>query len=126
MCNSTEGELSSTVIRRCGASFGGFRLLWGKRVTFFGVNDNDGDGDNNNDNSNNQQMQTTSTLLPQHTCVPSAGKMSSSRIKRNQLHFNIRREIGVKLSKGHLYGNIPKPVQKSDEGTVTIFWNQQV
>jgi len=57
-------NFSSTVIRRRGASFGSFRSLWGKKVTFFGVNDNDnvGDGDDNDNNNNNQQMQTTSTL----------------------------------------------------------------
>jgi hypothetical protein len=52
-------NFSNTVIRRCGASLGSFRSLWGKKVTFFGVNDNDGDDD---DDENNQQMQTTSTL----------------------------------------------------------------
>jgi len=58
--------------------------------------------------------------------VPSAGKMSGLGIKRHQLYFNIRREMEVKLSKKHLYGNVPKSVQKSDESTVTILWNQQV
>jgi len=71
-------------------------------------------------------MLTTSTLQPHRTCVPSAGKMSGLRIKRHQLHFNVCRETGMKLSEEHLYGNIPISVQKSDEGTVTILWKQQV
>ena len=55
MCNNAEDELSSTVIRRCGASFGSFRSLWGKNVTFFGVNDNDNDGDDDDNNNNNNK-----------------------------------------------------------------------
>ena len=58
--------------------------------------------------------------------MPSAGKMSGLLIKRHQLYFNIRREIGVKWSKEHLCGNVPESVQKSDKTTVTILWNQQV
>ena len=51
MCNNAEDEHSSTVIRRCGASFGSFRSLGGKNVTFFGVTDNENDGDDDNDNN---------------------------------------------------------------------------
>jgi hypothetical protein len=33
---------------------------------------------------------------------------------------------GVKLDKQHWYEHVPKSVQTSQEGKVTIFWNQQV
>jgi hypothetical protein len=52
--------------------------------------------------------------------------MSGLRLKRYQLHFNMRREIGVKFSKENLHGNVPKSVQESDDSTVAILWNQQV
>jgi hypothetical protein len=45
-----------------------------------------------------------------------------------QLHFNKREEIRVrvKLDNKHWYGHVPKSVETSHEGTVTIFWNRQV
>jgi hypothetical protein len=46
---------SSTVIRRCGFSFGSFRSPWGKSVTFFGVNDNHNDGDDDDDDNDNNR-----------------------------------------------------------------------
>ena len=42
-----------------------------------------------------------------------------------QLHFNTCEETGVKLNNKHWYGSVPKSVETSHEGTVTIFWNQQ-
>ena len=43
-----------------------------------------------------------------------------------QLHFNICKETGVQLDKRHWYEHVPKSVQTSQGGKVTILWNQQV
>ena len=43
-----------------------------------------------------------------------------------QLHFNICKETGVQLDKKHWYKHVPKSVETSKGGKVTILWNQQV
>ena len=43
-----------------------------------------------------------------------------------QLHFNIYKETGVKLENKHWYDLVPKLVQTSDGGKVTVLWNHQV
>ena len=43
-----------------------------------------------------------------------------------QLHFNICKEIEVKLDNKHWYIHILKSVKTSYEGKVTMLWNQQV
>ena len=43
-----------------------------------------------------------------------------------QLHFNICKETAVQLDKKHWYEHVPKSVETSQEGKVTILWNQQV
>ena len=43
-----------------------------------------------------------------------------------QLHFNICKETGVQMDKKHWYGHVPKSVETSQGGKVTILWNQQV
>ena len=43
-----------------------------------------------------------------------------------QLHFNIFKEKGVKLNKKHWYEHVPKSVETSQAGKVTVLWNQQV
>jgi hypothetical protein len=43
-----------------------------------------------------------------------------------QLHFNICTEIGVKLDSELWYEHISKSVETSQEGNVTMLWNQQV
>jgi len=43
-----------------------------------------------------------------------------------QLHFNICKEKGVQLDKKHWYEHVPKSVETSQGGKVTILWNQQV
>ena len=40
--------------------------------------------------------------------------------------FNICKEIGVKLDNNHWYERVPKLVETSHEGKVTILWNLQV
>ena len=43
-----------------------------------------------------------------------------------QLHFNVCKERGVQLDKKHWYEHVPKLVETSQRGKVTILWNQQV
>jgi hypothetical protein len=43
-----------------------------------------------------------------------------------QLHFNICKEIRVKLDKEHWYEHVPELVETSPEGKVAILWNKQV
>jgi hypothetical protein len=43
-----------------------------------------------------------------------------------QIHFNICKERGVQLDKRHLYEHVPKSVETSQGGKVTILWNQQI
>ena len=43
-----------------------------------------------------------------------------------QLHFNICKEIWVKLDNRPWYDCVPKSVETSHEGKVTILWNQKV
>jgi len=42
------------------------------------------------------------------------------------LHFNICKETGVQLDKKQWYEHVPKSVETSQGGKVTILWNQQV
>jgi hypothetical protein len=42
------------------------------------------------------------------------------------LHFNICKELGVKLESELWYEYVPKSVETSQVGKVTILWNQQV
>jgi hypothetical protein len=43
-----------------------------------------------------------------------------------QLHFNICKETGAKLDKKYWYEHVPKSIETSQGGKVTILWNQQV
>jgi hypothetical protein len=43
-----------------------------------------------------------------------------------QLHFNISKETVAQLDKKHWYKHVPKSVERSQGGKVTILWNQQV
>jgi hypothetical protein len=43
-----------------------------------------------------------------------------------QLHFNICKEIGVQLDKKHWYEHVPKSLETTQGGKITILWNQQV
>jgi len=43
-----------------------------------------------------------------------------------QLHFNVCKETGVQLHKKHWYELVPKSVETSQGGKVTILWNQQL
>ena len=42
-----------------------------------------------------------------------------------QLHFNICKETGVQLDKKQWYEHVPKLVETSEGGKVTILWNQR-
>jgi hypothetical protein len=43
----------------------------------------------------------------------------------SQQHFNICKKIGVKLEREHWHKLVPKSVETSFEGQVTVLWNQQ-
>ena len=43
-----------------------------------------------------------------------------------QLHLNIRKETGEQLDKKHRYEHVPKLVETSQGGKVTILWDQQI
>ena len=43
-----------------------------------------------------------------------------------QLHFKICKETGVQLDKKRWYEYVPKSVETSQGGKVTILWNQQI
>ena len=43
-----------------------------------------------------------------------------------QLHFNICTETGIQLEKKLWYEHVPKSVETSQGGKVTILWNQQI
>jgi hypothetical protein len=43
-----------------------------------------------------------------------------------QLHFNICKETRVQLDTKHWYKHVPKSVETSRGGKVTILWNQQI
>jgi hypothetical protein len=60
--------------------------------------------------------------------MPSAGKRTIHKRSDTvcaQLHFNICKEIGVKLDKQYWYDHVPKSVETNYEGKVTILWNHQ-
>jgi len=45
----------------------------------------------------------------------------------SQLHFNMCKETAVQLKKkNHWYEHVPKSVETSQGGKVTILWNQQI
>jgi hypothetical protein len=43
-----------------------------------------------------------------------------------QLHFHICKETGVQMDKKHWYEHVPKSVETSQGGKVTVLWNQQI
>jgi len=43
-----------------------------------------------------------------------------------QLRFNICKELGIKLDNEHWYDRVPKSIETSHEGKVTILWNQKM
>jgi len=43
-----------------------------------------------------------------------------------ELHFNIRKEIGVKLDNKDWYDHVPKSIETSHEDKVTKLWNQKI
>jgi hypothetical protein len=87
---------------------------------------------NNNNNNNNskcrlcQQFDETIVHIIR-ACLVLAKEQYIQRHERAcvQIHFNICKEIGVKFNNEHWYEYVPKLVEKSDEGKVTMLWNQQ-
>ena len=45
---------------------------------------------------------------------------------RAQLEFNICKETRVQMDKKHWYEHMPKLIETSQGGKVTILWNQQI
>jgi hypothetical protein len=112
---------------------------------------NNSNGNNNNNNTKEQALQTkyhaTKILQTEkdskcrlcHQVEETADHIMSAcpilvkeqYIKRHdrvcaQLHFNICKELGVKLDSELWHEHVPKSVETSQEGKVTILWNQQV
>jgi hypothetical protein len=54
------------------------------------------------------------------------GDNKDNNNNNNKLHFNICKEIVVQLDKKHWYEHVPKSVETSRGGKVTILWNQHV
>jgi membrane-bound lytic murein transglycosylase MltF len=48
---------------------------------------------------------------------------SSDMIECAQLHFNTCKELGVKLDSELWYEHVPKSVETSQVGKVTVLWN---
>jgi hypothetical protein len=72
-------------------------------------------------------MTTEETTLYQHAQILA----KEQYIQRHdsvcaQLHFNIRKELRVRLNNEHWKEHVPKLVQTSHKITETIPWNQQV
>jgi hypothetical protein len=60
--------------------------------------------------------------------MPNIGKRTIHKtdiIVCTQIHFNICKGTGVKLDKEHWYEYVPKSVETSHEGKVTILWNRK-
>ena len=73
----------------------------------------------------------TSKILRDVKCIKVITNNNNNYIKRHdsvcaQLHFNICKETGVQLDRKHWYEHVPKSVETSQGGKVTILWNQQV
>jgi hypothetical protein len=61
--------------------------------------------------------------------MPYTGRRTAHKIHDRvcaQLHFNICTETGVQLDKKHWYEHVPRSLETSQEGKVTILWNQKV
>ena len=43
-----------------------------------------------------------------------------------QLHFNIRKETAVQVDKKHSYEHVPKSVETTQGGKVTVLWKRTV
>jgi hypothetical protein len=102
-------------------------------VRFFKPNNN------NNNNNNNNIKQTGSKCRLCHQFEETADRImpacpilaKEQYIKRHdrvcaQLYFNICKELGVKLDSELWCEHVPKSVERSKVGKVTILWNQQV
>jgi hypothetical protein len=57
-------------------------------------------------------------ILAKEQCIKRDGRVCA------QLHFNICKELGVKLDSELWYEHVPKSVETSQAGKVTILWNQ--
>ena len=81
---------------------------------------------NNNNNNNNNNNETVDHII---SACPIFEK--EQYIKRHyrvgaQLQYNICKEMLVQLDTKHRYEHVPKSVETTQGGKVTILWNQQV
>jgi hypothetical protein len=58
--------------------------------------------------------------LPIYKCIKRHDRVCA------QLYFNICKEIGVKLDKEHWHKHVVESAETSEEGKVTILWNEHV
>jgi hypothetical protein len=59
-------------------------------------------------------------ILTKEWCIKRHDKVCA------QQHFNTHKETGVQLDKKHWYEHVPKSVETSQGGNITILWSQQV
>jgi hypothetical protein len=84
-----------------------------------GAKDDDDDNNNNNNNNNNNATQADNKCrLVEHIISACPIIAKEQYIKRHsrkcaQLHFNLCKEIGVKLDKEHWYDHVSKSVEAS-------------
>ena len=65
----------------------------------------------------------------EHICQILASKQMSELTNDNWAFWDVSTEIKVMITtsdKGHLYGHVPKSVQRRHESKVTILWNENV
>jgi len=86
--------------------------------------DEDGDDDSNNNNRLHQQFDETIDHIIS-VCPKLTKEQYIKRYDRvcAQLHFNMCKERGVQLDTKHWYEHVPKLVETSQGGKVTILWN---
>jgi len=78
---------------------------------------------NNNNNNNNKFDETTEHI----TCISTCPVLAKEKYTVwAELHFNMCREMGVKLDNERRYEHAPKLLETGHESKVTILWKKQV
>jgi hypothetical protein len=75
---------------------------------------------NNNNNNNKYHIISACQILAKEQYIKRHDSVCA------QLHFNTCKEIRVQLGNEHPYEYVRKLVETSDEGKVTVLWNQQL
>jgi len=76
--------------------------------------------DDDDDNNNNKNNKSPCPILAKEQYTQKHDTVCA------QLHFNICKETAVQLDKKHRYEHVPKSIETSQGGKVTILRNQQV